>query len=217
MNSDVGLGMTSDRTRLRMVESLREQGIRDEEVLLALNKVPRHLFVDEALASRAYELVSLPIGFGQTISHPFMVARLCEHIMGDVQLDRVLEIGSGCGYQAAILSHIANEVISIDRNARLLSSARIRLKKMGYRGVRFRHADGWQGLSEEAPFSAIIVTAAAPEVPEALFGQLTNGGSLVLPIGVDSQKLIKFTRLGDSFTEQTLEGVKFVPLLHGLA
>ncbi len=216
MNPNTGLGMTSDRTRLRMVEMLRDHGIKSEKVLLALNKVPRHLFVDEALASRAYELVSLPIGFGQTISHPFMVARLCEHIIGDIKLDRVLEIGSGCGYQAAVLSHMATEVFSIERNVQLVSKARIRLRKMGYRSVRLRHADGRDGLLDKAPFSAIIGTAAASEVPSALIEQLVDGGSLVLPIGNESQELIKVTRNGDSFKERTFEKVKFVPLLYGL-
>ncbi len=217
MAENSGVGMTSDRTRLRMVKRLEEAGIKNPAVLSALERVPRHKFIDEALDSRAYELMSLPIGYGQTISHPFIVGRLCEHIFQELPLQRVLEIGSGCGYQAAVLSQISNEVFSVERNINLLSEARIRLRKMGYRNVHLRHADGYSGLKKMAPFDAIIVTAAAEFVPDILISQLKDGASLVMPVGTDSQELIKIKRNGDNTDKESHEKVKFVPLLKGLS
>jgi protein-L-isoaspartate(D-aspartate) O-methyltransferase len=210
-----GIGMTSKRTRQRMVERLRAAGIRDEMVLSAMLEVPRHLFVDEALATRAYEDVSLPIGFGQTISHPFTVARLCEIARGGRTLGRVLEVGTGCGYQAAVLSHIAREVYSVERVAPLLSRARVRLRQIRYHNVRVKHADGQHGLEQVAPFDAIVMAAAAAEVPVALTGQLAIGGRLVMPIGIDRQRLVAVTRTEHDLAEELLDEVNFVPMLAG--
>ncbi|MGD8478328.1 MAG: protein-L-isoaspartate(D-aspartate) O-methyltransferase [Burkholderiales bacterium] len=210
-----GIGMTSKRTRQRMVERLRAAGIRDEMVLSAMLEVPRHLFVDEALASRAYEDVSLPIGFGQTISHPYIVARLCEIARNGHSLNRVLEIGTGCGYQAAVLSRIAKEVYSVERVAPLLSKARVRLREIRYRNVRVKHADGHHGLEQVAPFDAIVMTAASAQVPEALASQLSIGGRLILPMGTDQQRLLSVTRTENALVEELLDEVNFVPLLAG--
>ncbi len=212
-----GIGMTSQRTRQRMVERLREAGIRDEVVLSAMLEVPRHLFVDEALASRAYEDVSLPIGFGQTISHPYTVARLCEIVRDGRTLGRVLEVGTGCGYQAAVLSRIAREVYSVERVAPLLSRARVRLREIRCQNVRVKHADGHHGLEIVAPFDAIVMAAAATRVPDALTDQLSEGGRLVLPIGTDQQRLLVVTRTANGLQEEMLDDVNFVPLLTGLA
>jgi protein-L-isoaspartate(D-aspartate) O-methyltransferase len=212
-----GIGMTSQRTRQRMVERLREAGIRDEVVLSAMLEVPRHLFVDEALASRAYEDVSLPIGFGQTISHPYTVARLCEIVRDGRTLGRVLEVGTGCGYQAAVLSRFAREVYSVERVAPLLSRARIRLREIRCHNVRVKHADGQHGLEIVAPFDAIVMAAAAARVPEALTDQLSEGGRLVLPIGTDQQRLMVVTRTASGLHEEILDDVNFVPLLSGLS
>jgi protein-L-isoaspartate(D-aspartate) O-methyltransferase len=209
--------MTSKRTRQRMVERLRAAGIADEAVLGAMLEVPRHLFVDEALASRAYEDVSLPIGFGQTISHPYTVARLCEIARGGRQLERVLEVGTGCGYQAAVLAHLAREVYSIERVAPLLSRARVRLREIRYRNVRLKHADGQHGLESAAPFDAIVMAAAATLVPAALTEQLSTNGRLVLPVGADHQRLMVVTRTETGLVEEILEEVNFVPMLTGLA
>jgi protein-L-isoaspartate(D-aspartate) O-methyltransferase len=212
-----GIGMTSQRTRLRMVERLRDAGIRDEVVLSAMLEVPRHLFVDEALASRAYEDVSLPIGFGQTISHPYTVARLCEIARDGRQLGRVLEVGTGCGYQAAVLSRLARQVYSVERIAPLLSRARVRLRDIGARNVRVKHADGQHGLEAVAPFDAIVTAAAAAAVPDALTDQLAEGGRLVLPVGTDQQRLLVVSRLQGSLTEALMDEVNFVPLMAGVA
>ncbi len=212
-----GIGMTSQRTRQRMVERLREAGIRDEVVLSAMLEVPRHLFVDEALASRAYEDVSLPIGFGQTISHPYTVARLCEIVRDGRTLGRVLEVGTGCGYQAAVLSRFAKEVYSVERVAPLLSRARVRLRQIRCHNVRVKHADGHHGLEIVAPFDAIVMAAAAARVPDALTDQLSEGGRLVLPMGTDQQRLVVVTRTATGLHEEVLDDVNFVPLLSGLA
>ena len=210
-----GIGMTSKRTRSRMVERLRAAGIQDEVVLSAMLEVPRHLFVDEALASRAYEDVSLPIGFGQTISHPYTVARLCEIARNGRMLERVLEVGTGCGYQAAVLSRIAKEVYSVERVAPLLSRARLRLRELRYGNVRVKHADGQFGLEAAAPFDAIVMAAASAQVPDALTGQLAPGGRLILPVGVDQQRLLAVTSTEAGLVEEPLDEVKFVPMLAG--
>ena len=212
-----GIGMTSQRTRMRMVERLRAEGIRDELVLGAMGEIPRHIFVDEALASRAYDDVSLPIGFGQTISHPFTVARLCELGRNGQALGRVLEVGTGCGYQAAVLSRLAKEVHSVERIAQLLSKARIRLRELNFRNVKLRHADGHLGLPELAPFDAIVMAAAATHIQEDLTKQLAIGGSLVLPLGTQEQKLVVVTRTAQGLEQQILSEVKFVPLLGGVS
>lgn len=212
-----GIGMTSQRTRMRMVERLRADGIRDELVLGAMGEIPRHIFVDEALASRAYDDVSLPIGYGQTISHPFTVARLCELGRNGRTLDRVLEVGTGCGYQAAVLSRLAKEVHSVERIAQLISRARIRLRELNCRNVKLKHADGHLGLTGVAPFDAIVMAAAATHIPETLTTQLALGGSLVLPLGTQEQKLVVVTRTEQGFEQRILDEVKFVPLLGGVS
>lgn len=184
-----GIGMTSQRTRLRMVDRLRAAGLRDEVVLAALAAVPRHLFVDEALASRAYEDISLPIGFGQTISAPSTVGRMLELGRAARTVERVLEIGTGCGYQAAVLSRVARQVHSVERIAALIAKARRVLREARVSNVRIKHADGRPGLAEIAPFDLIVMAAAAPEVPAELADQLSAGGRLVLPVGTRDQQL----------------------------
>jgi protein-L-isoaspartate(D-aspartate) O-methyltransferase len=214
-NRETGIGMTSQRTRLRMVERLRTQGIKDERVLRVFAEIQRHIFVDEALAHRAYEDTALPIGFGQTISRPWVVARMLE--LGGVGggLDTVLEIGTGCGYQAALLSRLVRHVYSVERIQQLLTRARRNLHQLAITNVRLKHADGHIGLKESAPFDAIIMAAAATHVPEALLEQLGEGGRLVMPLGNRSQYLTVITREADRFDRQTLEPVRFVPLVPG--
>lgn len=212
-----GIGMTSQRTRARLVERLRNQGIKDEVVLEAMGSIPRHIFVDEALASRAYEDCSLPIGFGQTISNPHTVARMSELLRGGGVLGKVLEIGTGCGYQTAILSRLAREVYSVERIAPLLMKARGHLREVRASNVRVKHADGSLGLAELGPFNAIIMTAAATHVPEALLPQLAVGGRMVFPIGTGEQRLCLIEHTAQEYRQTTLETVKFVPLLPGLA
>jgi protein-L-isoaspartate(D-aspartate) O-methyltransferase len=216
MNTRInGIGMTSQRTRMRMVERLRDQGVRDEQVLAAMLDIPRHIFVDEALSSRAYDDVSLPIGFGQTISNPFTVARMVELARGGRALEKVLEIGTGCGYQAAVLSRVAKGVYSVERLAGLLSKARIRLRELGIRNVKVKHGDGHAGLKEVGPFDAIVIAAAATHLPELLAEQLAQGGRLVLPLGTREQRLVLVERTADGFTQSVLDEVKFVPMIAG--
>lgn len=210
-----GIGMTSQRTRDRLMARLRESGITDERVLEAMAAVPRHLFVDEALASRAYEDTALPIGHGQTISQPYIVARMTSVLFAEGLPRRVLEIGTGCGYQTAILATLVEEVCTVERLEPLMKSARKRLVGMRYRNIHYRFADGSLGWSEKAPFDAIITTAAAPELPEALRGQLAVGGRLIIPVGEDTQELRLIIRNDDGFTDEVLELVKFVPLVSG--
>lgn len=218
MNSKVnGIGMTSPRTRLRMIERLREQGIKNEAVLAAMFEVPRHLFVDEALASRAYDDVSLPINFNQTISQPYIVARMIEVLLEAGPLKRVLEIGTGCGYQAAVLAQVFPEVYSMERIQPLYERARKTLRDLKIRNVSVRYADGSTGLPEAAPFDGIIMAAAAPVLSLTLREQLAVGGRMVLPIGVDEQWLHLVERNASGFHESRLEAVKFVPLLSGKA
>jgi protein-L-isoaspartate(D-aspartate) O-methyltransferase len=212
-----GIGMTSQRTRMRMVERLRTDGIRDEVVLSALAEVPRHVFVDEALASRAYEDISLPLGFGQTISSPHTVARMTELARAGRPLGKVLEIGTGCGYQAAILSRVAKEVYSIERLAPMLAKARQHFRELRILNVRLRHGDGHIGMNEVAPFDAIIVTAAATHVPEALLEQLAVNGKLVVPMSQKGeQRLCVIERSSHGYIEKRMDVVKFVPLLPGI-
>lgn len=212
-----GIGMTSQRTRARMLERLRAQGITDEVVLAAMGAVPRHIFVDEALASRAYDDVSLPIGFGQTISQPYTVARMTELARNGRELNRVLEIGTGCGYQAAILGKLAKEVVSLERIAPIIARARKNLREVRLHNVKVKYADGSLGLAELAPFDAIVMTAAATHIPQDLLMQLAVGGRLVMPIGTETQRLTVVERTPQGFQQMDLEEVKFVPLLPGVA
>ncbi len=217
MTSHSGIGMTSQRTRMRMVERLRSQGIVDEVVLAVMGEVPRHLFVDEALASRAYEDISLPLGFGQTISSPYTVARMTSLARGGVVLNKVLEIGTGCGYQTAILGRLAKEVYSIERLAPLLAKARRNLREVRVTHARLRHGDGLLGMAEVAPFDAIIMAAAATHVPDALLEQLTMGGKMVLPMSINNeQRLCVIERTAQGYSETRMDQVKFVPLLPGI-
>jgi protein-L-isoaspartate(D-aspartate) O-methyltransferase len=213
-----GIGMTSQRTRMRMVERLRAQGIRDEVVLSVLGEVPRHLFVDEALASRAYEDIALPLGFGQTISSPYTVARMTELARAGGALGRVLEIGTGCGYQAAVLSRLAREVYSIERLAPLLAKARKHFRELRVSNVRLRHGDGQAGMAEVAPFDAIVMSAAATHVPRSLMEQLEVGGKMILPmVQGGEQRLCVIERSAHGYVEKKMDVVKFVPLLPGVA
>jgi protein-L-isoaspartate(D-aspartate) O-methyltransferase len=212
-----GIGMTSQRTRARMVERLRKEGITDETVLAALGTVPRHLFVEEALASRAYDDDALPISYSQTISQPYVIALMIQALCaGGRELGKVLEIGTGCGYQAAVLAQVATEVYSIERIAPLLAKARANLRGLRLSNLRLKHADGNLGLPEAAPFDSIIVAAAAPQLPKALQQQLAPGGRLILPLGTTDQVLRLVERTRSGFSETTLSAVRFVPMLMGV-
>jgi len=210
-----GIGMTSQRTRDRMIVRLREKGIADEFVLGAMSIVPRHLFVDPALASRAYEDTALPIGFEQTISQPYVVARMLEVARAERELGKVLEVGTGCGYQAAVLAKLAKEVYSIERIAPLLEKARANLRSQRISNLRLSYGDGYKGLPEVAPFDAIIVAAAAPQVPQSLKAQLAVGGRMVLPLGTETQQLLVIERTQFAFHESRLDAVRFVPMRMG--
>ena len=218
MNRGVaGIGMTSQRTRTRMIERLREQGIRDERVLAAIAAVPRHVFVEEALASRAYEDTALPLGFSQTISQPFIVARMIEVLReGGRELGKTLEVGAGCGYQAAVLAQLTSEVYAVERIEQLLAKAKLNLRAIKQFRVRLKYADGQLGLPEAAPYDTIIVAAAAAAVPAALLQQLALGGRMLLPIGSGDQYLLRIERQAQGYVETRMEGVRFVPLLSGL-
>ncbi len=218
-NDPRGLGMTSQRARDRMVERLREQGILDPRVLQVMAELPRHWFIDEALGSRAYEDSSLPIGLGQTISQPYVVARMTEALIADRLPARVLEIGTGCGYQTAVLARLATQVFTVERLAELLREARQRFRKLGLHNVLCKHADGYEGWRVDARFDAIIVTAAAASLPAALLEQLEPEGVLVAPIGpTGAQRLLEIRRRADGELQQReLDLVSFVPLLPGLA
>ncbi len=210
-----GLGMTSQRARDRLIERLKSLGIQDRQVLEAMRNLPRHLFVDEGLESRAYEDSALPIGLGQTISQPYIVARMTELVMA-VSPRRVLEIGTGSGYQAAVLAALVEQVYSIERIESLLRAARRRFRSQRLDNIRSRHDDGRLGWPEEAPFDAILVTAAGDTVEPALLAQLRVGGVLVAPVGpVSEQKLLRLCRDADGFREDEFEAVSFVPLLGG--
>jgi protein-L-isoaspartate(D-aspartate) O-methyltransferase len=215
-----GIGMTSERTRARMVDRLREQGIRDARVLGAMAAVPRHLFVEEALASRAYEDTALPIGFAQTISQPYIVARMIEVLLHDKEPQKVLEIGTGCGYQAAVLARVFPEVYSIERIKALHERARANLLGLRLSNLRLVHGDGYAGLEKAAPFQAIVAAAAAPSVPEALLRQLAPGGRMVLPLrdgAAGAQRLVLVQRSGRGFVQSELDTVRFVPMEAGKA
>ena len=215
-----GLGMASERTRLRMVARLREQGIRDEAVLTAMAQVPRHLFVEEAFASRAYEDTALPIGFAQTISQPYVVARCCELVRGEKAggkpIDLALEIGGGCGYQAAVLARLAREVYTIERIGALAARARQTLSSIGVSNVKVRNADGREAASNVVQFDAILVAAGGAAIPPNLLTLLSDGGRMVIPLGTPQhQHLTLVTRTGESFQQQAFDGVIFVPLKSG--
>ena len=216
-----GIGMTSDRTRARMVERLRVEGIRDEIVLAAINAVPRHIFVDEALAIRAYDDAPLPIGEGQTISQPWVVARMTELARNGGALDTVLEIGTGCGYQTAVLAYIANTVYTVERIGALVAKARRNLQALKIKNVRLKHGDGSSDLGEDLTVDAIIVTAGATHVPTALFRYLRATGRMVLPLAnpddAGTQRLTVIEEVGNGYREQTFDAVRFVPLLPGTA
>lgn len=220
MNTQVlGIGMTSQRTRVRMVERLRESGIRDEKVLAAMGAVPRHVFVEPALAHRAYEDTALPLGFQQTISQPYVVARMIELLRdgGRRELGKTLEIGAGCGYQAAVLGVLSKQVYAVERIAPLLAKARQNLRELRLTHVRLKHADGMLGLPEAAPFDTIIVAAAAARVPQALLQQLAPGGRLILPLASSgSEQVLSLIERGEQgFVETRYDAVRFVPLLPG--
>ena len=216
-----GIGMTSDRTRARMVERLRTDGIRDEVVLSAMNAVPRHIFVDEALAIRAYDDAPLPIGQGQTISQPWVVARMTELARNGRALDAVLEVGTGCGYQTAVLAHLATTVYTVERIAALVAKARRNLQALKIKNVRLKHGDGSADLGEELAVDAIVVTAAATHVPTALLRYLKPGGRMVLPLAQPddpgTQKLTVIENAPNGYREQIFDAVRFVPLLPGTA
>lgn len=211
-----GIGMTSQRTRARMVERLREQGIADTRVLRAMGLVPRHIFIEQALANRAYDDTALPLGFGQTISQPYVVARMIEILIAGRELGKTLEIGAGCGYQAAILGVLSQQVFAVERIAPLLARARDNLKKLKLSRIRLKHADGSLGLPEAAPFDTIILAAAAADVPQKLLGQLAPGGRLAMPLGRAEQVISLVERGEGGFVETRFDAVRFVPLLPGV-
>jgi protein-L-isoaspartate(D-aspartate) O-methyltransferase len=212
-----GIGMTSARTRERLVQRLQEQGISDPRVLDRIRNVPRHLFMDEALASRAYEDTALPIGFGQTISQPYVVARMTEALLEAGPVRVALEIGTGCGYQTAVLSPLVEKIYTIERIASLLGRARRTLRELKIRNVNFRHDDGNVGWAARAPYDGILLTAAPHVVPPVLFEQLSVGGRLIAPVGPDGrQELYRYTKGETRIERQSLGPVSFVPLLSGL-
>lgn len=218
MSSSVhrGIGMTSQRTRERLLQRLRDEGIQNQTVLDVIRTIPRHIFVDEALASRAYEDTALPIGQGQTISQPFIVARMTELLLEAGPMETVLEVGTGSGYQTAILSKLVKRVYSVERIQSLQLLARKRFQELQLRNIRLHHRDGGMGLPEYAPFDGILVTAAPEGIPRALVDQLKVGGCMILPIGNRSEQvLVRVTRTNSGYEKELLEQVVFVPLLGG--
>ena len=211
-----GIGMTSQRTRDRLVERLKAQGIENLSVLEVIRSTPRHLFVDEALAHRAYEDTALPVGFNQTISQPYVVALMTQMLVNTGSMGRVLEVGSGCGYQTTVLAQLAEKVYSVERIKGLLDKARQRIKQLKLNNVHFNYGDGTLGWEEHGPYDAIIVTAAPENIPEALLNQLAEGGRMVIPVGDrNSQDLVLVTRRDNSFEKQVVESVQFVPFISG--
>jgi protein-L-isoaspartate(D-aspartate) O-methyltransferase len=213
-----GIGMTSQRARARMIERLKGQGITNPKVLAAMAEVPRHPFLEEGIQQRAYDETPLPIGQGQTISSPYTVALSCALISQDRNLERVLEVGGGCGYQAAVLSKLAREVLSLERIAKLVGRARQTLRELRINNVLMKNVDGTEGFPAAAPYDAIVVAAAMPFIPETLKHQLKPGGRLVAPVGAgETQKLVLVEALAEGgYREKELEAVKFVPLLSGV-
>ncbi len=215
-----GVGMTSERTRTRLIERLREQGITNSRVLDVMRETPRHIFLDEALSHRAYEDSSLPIGYGQTLSQPYIVARMTEVLLAAASsVDKVLEVGTGSGYQTTILAQLVGTVYSVERIKPLQDKARSRLRQLGLRNVHFNHADGGFGWPEKGPYQAILSAAAPRELPQELLQQLAPGGALVIPVGEKQQMLTLVIRdpESDEFITQELEPVHFVPLLSGVS
>ncbi len=210
-----GIGMTSRRTRERLIARLQDQGIRNSDVLDVIRDTPRHIFLDEAMAHRAYEDVALPIGFQQTLSQPYIVARMTELLLEAGPLSRVLEIGTGSGYQTAILAQLVEEVYSVERIKPLQQRARQRLRRLKLRNVHMAHADGGLGWAERGPFDGILAAAAPERIPEQLLTQLAPGGRLVMPVGGQEQHLYRVTRTPEGFVEEVIEAVRFVPLLSG--
>lgn len=211
-----GIGMTSQRTRDRLAERLRAQGIENLSVLEVIRSTPRHLFVDEALSHRAYEDTALPVGFNQTISQPYVVALMTEVLVNSGAMGRVLEVGSGCGYQTTVLAQLAGQVYSVERIKGLLDKARQRIKQLKLNNVLFKYGDGTDGWAEHGPYDGIIVTAAPRDIPEALLEQLVDGGRMVIPVGDrSSQDLVLVTRRQDSFEKQVIQSVQFVPFISG--
>jgi protein-L-isoaspartate(D-aspartate) O-methyltransferase len=213
-----GIGMTSARTRDRLIQRLQDQGITNLAVLDRIRNVPRHIFVDEALSSRAYEDTALPIGFSQTISQPYIVARMTEALLESRKIGKVLEVGTGCGYQTAVLAPLVRKIYSIERIAPLAKRAQKTLKELGIRNVKLKHGDGTVGWKSQKPFDGILVAAAPLAVPEALFAQLANKGRLIVPVGPEGQQqLLRFTRRDDHIEREVLGAVAFVPMLGGTA
>ena len=211
-----GVGMTSQRTRERLIERLYEEGLSNARVLEVIRRTPRHLFVDEALAHRAYEDTALPIGHNQTISQPYIVGRMTELLLAGGPLDKVLEIGTGSGYQTAVLAQLVERVFSVERIQSLQDRAKDRQAELKLRNVVFRWGDGWEGWNALGPYNGIIVTAAASEVPQALLDQLAIGGRLVIPVGAgETQELLLIVREEDGYSRHVLDLVRFVPLLNG--
>lgn len=211
-----GIGMTSRRTRDRLVQRLIDNGIRNEAVLEQIRNVPRHLFVDEALASRAYEDTALPIGLGQTISQPWVVARMTEALLEGFNGETVLEIGTGCGYQTAVMAPLVKKIYTVERIRELQLKTRQRLLDLDIYNVQLKPGDGWEGWPKYGPYDGIIVTAAATELPEKLLQQLAPGGRMIIPVGPPGrQDLLQVTRKDDHFEEVSLGAVSFVPLVHG--
>ena len=213
-----GIGMTSARTRDRLVQRLRDQGINNEAVLEQIRNVPRHLFVDEALASRAYEDTALPIGLGQTISQPYVVARMTEALLEGFAGKKVLEVGTGCGYQTAVLAPLVKTIYTIERIPELLRKTRRRLRELDIYNVQFRPGDGWDGWPKYSPYDGVIVTAAPDQVPHRLLEQLAPGGRLIAPVGPQGvQDLVMITNRNDRYGQVSLGAVTLVPLVKGQA
>ena len=214
--SQQGIGMTSQRTRERLIQRLMDQGITRFEVLEAMRSVPRHLFVDEALAHRSYEDTALPIGYGQTLSQPYVVAKMSELALAQGRPKKVLELGSGSGYQTAILASLVDEICAIERIKPLLERARKQLRALRVRNVRLRHGDGLDGWASEAPFDLILGAAAPEHLPTQLLEQLAPGGRLILPVGGERQQLIMVTATPEGYVEEVIEAVNFVPMVRGV-
>ena len=214
--SQQGIGMTSQRTRERLIQRLMDQGITRFEVLEAIRTVPRHLFVDEALAHRSYEDTALPIGYGQTLSQPYVVAKMSELALAQGRPKKVLELGSGSGYQTAILASLVDEICAIERIKPLLERARKQLRALRVRNVRLRHGDGLDGWASEAPFDLILGAAAPERLPTQLLEQLAPGGRLILPVGGEQQQLLMVTATPEGYVEEVIEEVNFVPMVRGV-
>jgi len=211
-----GIGMTSDRTRKRLVDQVREMGVHSKDVLRVMRSLPRHIFVDEALASRAYENTALPIGHGQTISQPYIVGLMTQTLFNKPRA-KVLEIGTGCGYQTAILAPLCETVVSIERIVKLHRQARDRLYDLGVRNVIFRHGDGFAGMLDNAPYDGILAAAVSEDVPQELIEQLAEGGRIVMPVGQgEKQVLIVIDKTASGLIQKEVEAVRFVPRLAGL-